>query len=281
MLSFNNYHKPESIDEAYDILNKNKRSQVVGGGAFLRMGNRRLTDLIDISDLGLDHISVQEKTIEVGGMTVFHALETSSVLPSVYQTYFKAALGQIVGVQLRNMVTLGGTVFSRYGFSDLNTALLATGGAVCLHKGGVQDIESFFKGPLPNRDILTKVILPKDLQYGAFKSARLSTADYALLNLAVTVKNDGFKVAVGARPHRAVLAKETMNILNSQWKKSQTLTKECIDQACLSLSSEIQFGSNRMASQAYRTAVSGGLLRAALVQIQEDHEKSELGGQSQ
>ncbi len=55
-------------------------------------------------------------------------------------------------------------------------------------------------------------------------------------------------------------------------EESRTLTQECIDQACLSLSSEIQFGANRMASQEYRTAVSGGLLKAALVQIQEDHE---------
>ncbi len=107
MLSFNNYHKPESIDEAYDILNKNKRSQVVGGGAFLRMGNRRLTDLIDISDLGLDQIIHQEDNIEIGGMTVFHKLETCPELPSLYRQYFKDALGQIVGVQLRNMVTVG------------------------------------------------------------------------------------------------------------------------------------------------------------------------------
>ncbi|WP_430883611.1 FAD binding domain-containing protein [Fusibacter sp. JL216-2] len=281
MLSFNNYHKPESIDEAYDILNKNKRSQVVGGGAFLRMGNRRLTDLIDISDLGLDQIIHQENNIEIGGMTVFHKLETCPELPSLYRQYFKDALGQIVGVQLRNMVTVGGTVFSRYGFSDLNTALLAAGGSICLHKGGIKDIESFFMGPYPQRDILIKVIVPNDIDHAVFKSARLSTADYAMLNLAVTVKNNRFQVAVGARPHRALLAQETITVLNDQWKTSQSLTKDSIDKACMILSSEIKFGSNRIASQEYRRAVSRGLLKEALLQIQEQEKSAKLGGHAQ
>ena len=259
MLSFNNYHRPENLDEAYEILNKHKRSQIIGGGAFLRMGKRRLTDVIDISSLPLDHIDLTEDIVEIGSMTNFHTLETSSILPPWHRKYFQDALGQIVGIQLRNMVTVGGTVFSRYGFSDLNTCLLALGGAVHLHKQGRIDIESFFEQSLPDRDIFTKVEVPHKFDFGAFKSARLSTADYALLNLAL-VKNEGkYRIAVGARPHRAVLAHKTMALLNNK-----EVTPDLINTACQTLMSEISFGSNRLASGQYRKAVSGGLLKEAL-----------------
>jgi CO/xanthine dehydrogenase FAD-binding subunit len=275
MLSFNNYQRPESLDEAYEILNKHKRSQLIGGGAFLRMGQRRLTHVIDISQLDLETISTSEHTVEIGSMSTFHTLETSESLPTMHRNYFKDALGQIVGIQLRNMVTVGGTVFSRYGFSDLNTALLALGGAVHLHKNGVKDIESFFEQALPDRDVLTKVEIPNTFEAGVFKSARLSTADYALLNLAL-VKNDGkYRIAVGARPHRAKLAHNTMEYLNTK-----PLSAQIIDEACSLLASEIPFGSNRLASASYRKAVSGGLLKEALTQIMNENTQEVMSGEN-
>lgn len=275
MLSFNNYQRPESLEEAYEILNKHKRSQLIGGGAFLRMGQRRLTDVIDLSGLGLDTIEVLEHTIEVGSMSTFHRLETSEILPPMHRKYFQAALGQIVGIQLRNMVTVGGTVFSRYGFSDLNTALLALGGAVHLHKNGMKDIESFFEQDLPDRDVLTKVEIPSTFEVGAFKSARLSTADYALLNLALVRKDGKYRIAVGARPHRAKLAHKTMAYLSDN-----PLSQLVIDEACKLLASEIPFGSNRLASAPYRKAVSGGLLKEALLEIMTEINQEVMSGEN-
>lgn len=265
MLSFNNYHQAESVEEAYDILNKHKRSQIIGGGAFLRMGNRRLTDIVDLSGLDLDKIDVCENDIVIGAMTTFHTLETTSGLPEKHRAFFRSSLGQIVGIQLRNMVTVGGTVFSRYGFSDLNTALLALGGSVRLHKQGEIEIESFFEQALPDRDVLTSIIIPNDFTKASFKSARLSTADYALLNLAVVKSQDGYRISVGARPHRAKLAHKTMAYLNECEH-----TQENIERACNMLRSEIPFGDNRMASSKYRQAVSGGLLKEALLEVMSD-----------
>ena len=270
MLSFNNYHRPEALETAYEILNKHKRSQLVGGGAFLRMGNRKLTDVVDLSALELDFLHTDKTTIEIGAMTSFHTLETAAHLSQRHRAFFRQALGQIVGVQLRNMVTVGGTVYSRYGFSDLNTALLALGGAVHLYKAGETSIESFFEQTLPDRDILEKVCIPSSFDFASFKSARLSTADYALLNLAVTLTDGKYRLAVGARPHRAKLAHKTMAFLNGG-----PLTPERIEKATVMLASEITFGSNRMASKAYRKAVSKGLLKEALNSIYQEVHSSE------
>ncbi len=265
MLSFNTFHQPETIEEAYTILSAHKRSGLLGGGAFIRMGQRKLTDMIDLSKLNLDYINVNDTVCSIGAMTTFHTLETSCELNDPLRRYFKESLGQIVGIQLRNMVTVGGTVYSRYGFSDLNTALLALGGVVRLHKQDTLSIESFFEGPLPDRDVLTEVEVPSTIDIGVFKSTRLSTADYALLNLAVVKTDNRFRIAVGARPHRATLAYKTMEYLNSN-----VLSETTIQRAADILTDEIQFGSNRLASDTYRQAVSGGLLKQALMEVMSD-----------
>jgi len=265
MLSFNTYHQPESIEDAFELLTAHKRSQLIGGGAFIRMGTRKLTDIIDLSSLDLDYIKQEETTFTIGAMTTFHTLESSHTFTPILRDYFKEALGQIVGIQLRNMVTVGGTVYSRYGFSDLNTAVLALGGVVRFHKQNDMAIENFFDAPLPDRDILLSLKVPKNIEFASFKSTRLSTADYALLNLAVVKENNTWRIAVGARPHRAILAHETMAYLNNNALNNSTL-----ERASNILMSEIQFGSNRLASKEYRQAVSGGLLKQALLEVISD-----------
>jgi len=271
MLSFNTYHRPKSIEEAFTLLSDHKRSQLLGGGAFLRMGQRKLTDVIDLSDLDLDYIKESVEAYTIGAMTNFHTLETSEVLSPKLSAYFKEALGQIVGIQLRSMVTLGGTVYSRYGFSDLNTALLALGGHVKLYKQGRVSMESFFSSDRPKRDVLTSIELPKVIEYGTFKSARLSTADYALLNMAVVRTNSAmengskWRISVGARPHGAILAHETMAFLNEN-----DLNHANVSKASEILMSEINFGTNRLASSEYRRAVAGGLLKQTLLEVMSD-----------
>ena len=45
-------------------------------------------------------------------------------------------MSHIVGVPFRNCATVGGSVFSRFGFSDLTCALLALDASVVLYRGG-------------------------------------------------------------------------------------------------------------------------------------------------
>ncbi|TCO74622.1 FAD binding domain-containing protein [Marinisporobacter balticus] len=86
----------------------------------------------------------------------------------------------IIGVQLRNLVTVGGTVYARYGFLDFITALLALNVSVELYKEGRMSLEEFLQKSVQN-DILVKIILYKDDRR-------------AVPNL-----NGAFKIAVGVR----------------------------------------------------------------------------------
>ncbi|HBG7716496.1 TPA: FAD-binding protein, partial [Clostridioides difficile] len=41
--------QPDTVEEAYSILNKRKTNQVIGGSAFLRMGKKRIGTGIELS----------------------------------------------------------------------------------------------------------------------------------------------------------------------------------------------------------------------------------------
>ena len=55
----------------------------------------------------------------------------------------KDAFRHIVGVQFRNLATVGGSLFGRFGFSDVLTLLLALDCDVELYKGGIMSIQEF------------------------------------------------------------------------------------------------------------------------------------------
>ena len=80
--------KPESIEEAYEILMKRKNNIVIGGSAFLRMGEKRIGTGIDLSNLNLNLIEESLDYIEIGAMTTLRDLVVSSIL----NKYFYGAL---------------------------------------------------------------------------------------------------------------------------------------------------------------------------------------------
>lgn len=119
------YIRPKSLEEAYELLSSNKNSRILGGGAFLRLGSKCINTAIDLCDLDLNYIKETDEGIEIGAMTTFRDLEKSQILKEYFGNLLADALKGIVGVQFRNYVTVGASVYSKYGFSDLITALLA------------------------------------------------------------------------------------------------------------------------------------------------------------
>ena len=48
-----------------------------------------------------------------------------------------------MGVQFRNSVTIGGSIYSRFGFSDILTSLLTLDTYVEMYKGGIIPLKDF------------------------------------------------------------------------------------------------------------------------------------------
>jgi len=73
------YYRPESLEEAHELLQQEDVA-VVGGGAFLRLSQKHFSKLLDLSKLDLDYIRETRETIEIGAYTTLRSLETSSLL---------------------------------------------------------------------------------------------------------------------------------------------------------------------------------------------------------
>ncbi|MGL4687247.1 MAG: FAD binding domain-containing protein, partial [Fusobacteriaceae bacterium] len=246
---------------------------------------------IDMSKLDLNYIKEDEKYILIGSMTTFREIEINELLKTYYNNMFAHSVKDILGVQFRNNVTVGGTVFSKYGFSDLITPLLALNCIVVLHKGGEKRLEDFLKEEKSTKDILIEVKIPKDEYIGIFKSIRKSSTDYSLINISVSKKKNliekknsaeknlikslkSYNIAIGARPGRAVLVKNNIgkDISSLELDKKNILEKRELilemlnDEAMENLLKDISFGDNMRSTKEYRKEMAKVLIRKAILE---------------
>lgn len=263
MLTIHNLVQPETVQEAFEILNQRKSNTIVGGCAFLRMSSKKINTAIELTKLGLNYISEDIDYIEIGAMATFRDIETNDALKNYFNGLVPKAIGNIIGVQFRNVVTAGATVYSRYGFSDFITALLALETEVELYSMGRISLEEFLRMPY-KRDILTKIFIKKDNTKAAYKDFRNSSSDYPVLNTAVSYResDNQWKIVVGARPRGAAFAKKAALELSKG-----TLTEAEIEAAADLASKELAFGSNMRATEEYRKALCKVLVKRAVMEV--------------
>ena len=74
MLKFREYVRAESLEDAY-VRNQKKSAHILGGMLWLKMQNRTVQTVIDLSDLGLSGIEETEEEYRIGAMTSLRELE--------------------------------------------------------------------------------------------------------------------------------------------------------------------------------------------------------------
>ena len=156
MLTIQNYVRAGSLEEAYALCQK-KNNVVLGGMLWLKMQRNRVDTAIDLSGLGLDQIEETDSEYRLGAMVTLRQLELHPGLDRLTQGAMAQSVRHIVGVQFRNCATVGGSVFGRFGFSDVLTLLLALEARVVLYHGGEQSLADFAAAPR-QRDILTHIV---------------------------------------------------------------------------------------------------------------------------
>ena len=159
MLNIQNYKKVESIEEVYE-LNQKKANRIVGGMMWMRMGDNRINTAIDMSGLGLDKIEETDEEFKIGCMTSLRQLENHKGFNEYTNGCAKEALRHIVGVQFRNLATVGGSIYGRYGFSDVLTLLIGLDSYVELYKGGIVSLKEYAAKSY-DRDIIVSIIVKK------------------------------------------------------------------------------------------------------------------------
>lgn len=253
--------QPNTLEEAYQALTTNKSSAVLGGCAFLKLGTRKINTAIDLTKLQLDYITENQDFIEIGAMTTFRDMEVNDSLNEYFNGIIPKSVSNIIGVQFRNTVTVGASVFSKYGFSDLIPALLVLNTEVELFNGGRMPLQDFLDRPT-EKDILTRVLIKKESIIASYQNLRTSAADFPLLNAAVSNCNDSWLIAVGARPTRAKIA------LNASKELSKgSLSPDKILQVSELAAEELSFGTNMKATAEYRRAMCKVLVARAVSEV--------------
>ena len=160
MVTIQNYVRAKSLEEAYE-LNQKKGNCILGGMLWTKMQNRMIQTAIDLCDLGLNEIEETEEEFSIGAMVSLRQLETDAGLNAYTQGAVRDAVKDIVGVQFRNLATVGGSIWGRFGFSDVLTVFLAMDTEVELFQGGRIPLKDFAEKK-QDRDILVRLIVKKD-----------------------------------------------------------------------------------------------------------------------
>ena len=258
MMTIREYKRAESLEEAWQ-LNQKRNNRVIGGMIWLKMENINVGTAIDLSGLGLDKIEETAEGFSIGAMVPLRQIELHEGLNAYTDGAVRESVRHIVGVQLRNLATVGGSIYSRFGFSDVLTMFLALNASVELYKGGIVPLSEYAQRPY-DRDILVRVIVPKEQAAFCYQSVRNSQTDFPVLTCAAAKTAGGFRVAIGARPGKAVLYTLQPNAAETPELTAARFAAE--------VRANIRTESNMRGSAEYRNHLAGVLVKRAVLKLE-------------
>ena len=261
MLTFNKYERPATLEEAW-TLNKKKSARLAAGTMWMRMGEGQTGTLVDLCGLGLDQLEETQDAFIIGAMTSLRKLETWEPFVLYTNGAVREALRHIIGVQFRNGATVGGSIWGRFGFSDVTTLFLVLETSVELYCGPEEGtktmtLDDFVQAgqDQPKGAILTRIIVRKEQGTFDYRSVRITATDFPVLTEAAAKLDNGeWRFAIGARPGIAVRV-EVENGL---------ITAECMDEVIAAMCQNIETGSNMRGSAEYRKHLIGVLTERSI-----------------
>ncbi len=271
MFTASQYVKAASLEEAF-TLNQKRNNRIIGGMQWLKMSDGMVGTAIDLSGLGLDQICENTDSWEIGAMVTLRQIEQCASLEQYTNGAVKEALRHIVGVQFRNMATIGGTIAGKYGFSDPITLLSVMACEVCLYVGNGESvtlpIRDYLTRPIGN-DIVTGIIIHKVPAKYAYQTVRATETDLPTLTCAVSTCSRGWITAIGARPQIAAVFEKSAADIEALMKQSGAESEEGKHRSAANAFAKeaaeaIPTDSNMRGSAAYRKKLLETLVRRSL-----------------
>ena len=259
MITIQKYVRAQSLEEAWQ-LNQSRRNRVIGGMLWMKMGRGSVNTAIDLCDLGLNSIEETSEAFSIGAMVTLRELELHEGLNAYANGAVREAVKDIVGVQFRNMATVGGSIFARFGFSDVLTVFMAMDAYVELYKGGIVPLCEFAQMKRDN-DILLRLIVKKTEGSFAYQAMRSQKTDFPVLACAVSRLKGEYRAVIGARPSRAMVIRDEEGIL------SGGVTAESAKAFAEYVAAKVPTGSNLRGSSEYRSHLVKVLTQRGLLSM--------------
>ena len=194
------YAKPQSLAEAFDLLEHPGAKVLAGGQSLIPTLNMRLSApelLVDINGLqGLRGISVEQGVVRIGALTTHAQVEKSEDIRK-HVPLLAEAIRHVAHPAIRNRGTLGGSVALADPAAEYPACLVALDASIVVAgKGGERIVkaEDFFKG------LFEVDLQPGELVVAAEIRAILKDERSAFLELA---RRHGDYAIVGLAAHRS------------------------------------------------------------------------------
>ena len=137
---------------------------------------------------------------------------------------------------------------------------LALNASVELYKGGVVPLAEYAQRPY-DRDILVRVLVPKENARFVYQSVRNSQTDFPVLTCAAAKLADGsIRAAIGARPGKAVLYTAA--------PEAGETAEEFATRFAAEVKADIKTESNLRGSAEYRRHLAGVLTKRAVCRLE-------------
>ena len=274
------FFEPETIEEASNLLTKyNGTAELLAGGTdlIIEMKARTATPehVVSLEKIsGLSGIEYNEENgLRIGALTKMRTLEQDPIIRERYTALAEGA-GEVGGVQIRHLATIGGNISHGSPAADTAAPLLALGAQVKIASADGErtvPIETFFVGPgqtvLKTGEIVTAFECParganQGSQY--IKQKIREVMDLAFVGVASSATANNGTVsdvkiglaAVAPTPLRATDAEAIVN--------GNALTAELLEQAATAASAQSSPISDLRCSAEHRREMVGVLTRRTL-----------------
>ncbi len=278
-------HRPETLEEALELLSELEGSRPIAGGTdllmSLREGDCKAKHLVDLGLVKeLRCIREDKGTISIGSTTTV-AQVVESRLINAKAPVLSEASSSLGSVQIRNLATMGGNLCNASPGADTATPLLVLGAGVevASRKGSKSmPLSELFTGPnrtsLTLGELLTEIRFPiPPTESGASfqKLGRRKSCTLSLINAAAYLEMNGktcreARVAFGACAPTPMRALEVEGLLRGL--KLDIKAVEEVSSACYGLV-QPSTRAHARASEEYRREMSCVLMRRALTEAWE------------
>lgn len=199
------YHRPETLDQALELLARTEVETVpLGGGTILNQPDPTPVAVVDLQALGLNIIEVKGKRLDLGATVTLQQLLDNSNIPIA----LKQAIRHEATYNIRQVATIAGALVAADGRSAFAAAMLALGAELTLGSSDTIELGSFL--PLRSRDergfLITAVNIPNNVSL-AYEYVARTPADLPIVCVAVAQWPSGrTRVALGGFGSAPLLA---------------------------------------------------------------------------
>jgi CO/xanthine dehydrogenase FAD-binding subunit len=275
------YHRPQTLYEAFELKKSDPNSLYISGGTDLLVRIKKkesnphsLISLRSIPDL---HGVKKKDFLQIGAMNTISEILKNRELGKQYPILLEAA-NSLGSVQIRNVATIGGNLCNGSPAADMAPPLLVLGAKVRLiigKKSRDVPVEDFFLGPgktfLDSEEILTDVLLdaPEPDTKTAFLKIGRVKMDLALASAAVLLRTDGdiilkARLAAGSVAPRPLRLHRVESLL-----EGARISPKLLLEAQKTASETVSPISDIRATKTYRQHLVGILVRRAMERLME------------